>query len=139
MEAQYLTNEKGENVGVYMDMAQYGATVEAQRELYETRRRIQEIEREIAENQRQLELTESILAEFVEGIHQSSQEEYERIIEDVEDQIHDYTDDRERAQRLLDIFENREASNALEAAIEQEDDFVPWTEAKKRLAASREA
>lgn len=139
MEAQYLTNEKGENVGVYMDMAQYEATVEAQRELSEARRRVQEIEQEIEKNRREIEQIELIVAEFVEGIHDLNQEEYERVIGRIEDQIRGYANDHEKAQRLLDIFEDIEASSALEAAIEEEDDFVPWSEAKKRLAASRGA
>lgn len=131
MEAQYLTNENGENVGVYMGLRQYEATREAQRELDRVRR-------EIEENQRTIALIEGILVEVIETARRQGQEGYEDFLEFSEGQMHT-EHEPEKAERLKDVLENVEARLALEADLEQEQDFVPWSEAKRRIAAERAA
>ena len=128
MEAQYLTNENGENVGVYMDLPQYEAALEAKREL-------DRIKREIAENERTMEVLEGALFEFIEGVKE--QGAYEDFVERIEGHFLARGDSPEKAKRLASLIEDVEARYALQADAGQEDDFVPWPEAKERIAAER--
>lgn len=128
MEAQYLTNEDGENVGVYMDMAQYRAALKAYEDLEKTRR-------DLAENESVTDSIEGALFEFIEAVRE--QGVYEDFVEQIEGQFLARGDSPERARLLTNLIENVEARYALEADAEQEDDFVPWSEAKERIAAGR--
>lgn len=128
MEAQYLTNERGENVGVYMDMAQYRAALKAREDL-------DRIKREIAETYRTTEALEGALFEFIETIRE--QGAYDDFVEQIEGQFLARGDSPEKAEYFTNLIENVEARYALEADAEEEEDFVPWSEAKERIAAER--
>ncbi len=128
MEAQYLTNEQGENVGVYMDMSQYRAALDAKEEL-------DRVKREIDENARTIESIEGALFEFIEAVRE--QGAYDDFVEQIEGQFLARGDSPERAKHLTNLIENVEARYALMADAEQEDDFVPWSEAKERIATER--
>lgn len=122
MEALYLTNKNGENVGVYMDLSQYEEVLEARRELEDARR--------------QIELIEDALLEIVDSTKEHGI--YEYYVEHVEEIFREGGESPERAAHLSDMLEDLEARRALKADMEEgEDDFVPWSEAKERIAAER--
>ena len=80
-------------------------------------------------------LLEGALYDFIEAVKE--QGAYEDFVEQIEGQFLARGDSPERAGYFTNLIENVEARYALQADAEGEGDFVPWSEAKERIAAER--
>lgn len=125
MEArEYVTNEEGERVGVFVDLDRY-----------------QDAKKELAEIRTKLEENEALLLQLLEVARRLPNADYEDFLTRLRDR--GLTEGRtpEQIERRLEMLEDYEALLASTDDAESEDDWeeaVPLRSALERIDASRE-